>query len=315
MQEKALPYEILESAKKVGFDIDLMMSPNTPKLILNFNKVTAIQDTPGLILKSKELDNGIVADIIVTKGTKIKQPLHLCFGMVSQTGVQEVIPRFIIEDDAEILMLAHCSFPNARELVHKMEAKIAVGKNAKFFYEERHYHGENSGACVYPTFEAEIGEGSYFKTVFSLVQGTVGKVNINADIYAQRDAKIELITKAYGRSSRDKVMVRDAVFLEGRNSRGTIRMRAAARGGGEVYMEGVTEGNAPGAIGHVDCKEIIQGFGSTARATPLVRVTDEMARITHEAAVGRVNQKELDTLMARGLAEEEAVDMIVKGML
>ncbi|MDO8886838.1 SufD family Fe-S cluster assembly protein [Candidatus Oleimmundimicrobium sp.] len=315
MQEKTLPYEILESAKKVGFDVDSMMSPSTPKLFLNFNKVAALKDVPGLILKSKELDNGIVADIIVTKGAKIKQPLHLCFGMVSQSGVQEVISRFIIEDGAEILILAHCSFPNARNLVHKMEAEIAIGKGAKFFYEERHYHGENSGASVYPAFEAEVGEGSYFKTIFSLVKGTAGKVNINANIYAQRDAKVEMITKAYGKSNRDKVMIRDALFLEGRNSRGTIRMRAAARGGGEVFMEGITEGNAPGATGHVDCKEIIQGFGSTARATPLVRVTDEMARITHEASVGRVNQKELDTLMARGLNEEEAVDMIVKGML
>jgi len=292
-----------------------MVAPDAPKLLLNFNKVVAVKDAPGLILKSKEIDDGIVADIIVTKGVKIKYPLHLCFGMVAQTGIQEIVARFIIEDGAEVLMLAHCSFPNACDLVHKMEAKIAVGKGAKFLYEERHYHGENSGASVYPTFEADIGEGSYFKTVFSLVQGTVGKVNINANIYAQKDAKIEMITKAYGKSDKDKVMIRDAVFLEGNNSRGTIRMRAAARGGGEVFMEGITEGNAPGATGHVDCKEIIQGFGSTARATPLVRVTDEMARITHEAAVGRVNQKELDTLMARGLTEEEAVDMIVKGML
>ncbi len=310
-----MPYEILESAKKVGFDVDLMMAANTPKLLLNFNKVLALKEVPGLILKSKEIKNGIIADIVVTKGTKIKQPLHLCFGMTSSEGTQEIIPRFIIEDGAEVLMLAHCSFPNARNLIHKMDAKIAVGKNAKFFYEERHYHGENSGASVYPVFEADIGERSHFNTIFSLVQGTVGKVNINANIYAQKDAKIEVVTKAYGKNNKDRVMIRDAVFLEGRNSRATIRMRAAARGGGEVFMEGVSEGNAPGATGHVDCKEIIQGFGSTVRATPLVRVTDEMARITHEASVGRVNPKELDTLMARGLTEEEAVDMIVKGML
>jgi hypothetical protein len=80
-------------------------------------------------------------------------------------------------------------------------------------------------------------------------------------------------------------------------------------------MMGITEASAPGATGHVDCKEIVQGVGSRARAIPIVRVTDENARVTHEAAVGKVSQKELDTLMARGLTEEEAIDMIIKGML
>lgn len=315
MQDKALPYEILKSAREVGFDIDLMLKPGTPKFFLNYNKITGAQAVPGLILEGKETENGVVADVIVTKGTKIKQPVHLCFGLVPEEGVQEIIPRFIIEDGAEVLMLAHCSFPNARNITHRMEAELIIGKNAKFFYEERHYHGKYSGAHVFPIFDVDVAEGSYFKTIFSLVHGTVGELNINVDIYAQKNAKVEVITKAYGKNEKDKVRIRDGIFLEGEGARSTLKMRAAARGGGDVLMEGITEGNAPGVTGHVDCKEIVQGGGSCAQAIPIVRVTDEMARITHEAAVGRVNQKELETLMARGLTEEKAVDMIVKGML
>ncbi len=315
MQDQALPYEILESAKKVGFDVDLLLKPETPKLILNFNKIIRKTEVPGLILSGQEIFNGIVADIVVKKGAKIKQPVHLCFGMTRQEGVQEIVPRFIIEDEAEVLMLAHCSFPKAKNLVHRMDAQVIVGKNAKFFYEERHYHGEESGAHVFPAFEMDVGEGSFCKSVFSLVNGTVGEVNINVEIYVHKDAKVEIVSKAYGKTTKDKVRIRDGVFLEGENARSTIRMRAAARDGGDIIMEGITEGNAPFATGHVDCVEIVQGFGSTAQAIPVVRVTDEMARITHEAAVGRVNQKELDTLMARGLSEEEAVDLIIRGML
>lgn len=315
MQDQALPYEILESAKKVGFDVDLLLKPETPKLILNFNKITHKTEVPGLILAGREIPNGIIADIVVTRGAKIKEPVHLCFGMTKEEGIQEIVPRFIIEDEAEVLMLAHCSFPKARNLIHRMDAQVIVGKNAKFLYEERHYHGEESGAKVFPAFEIDVGEGSYCKSIFSLVNGTVGEVNVNVDIYVHEEAKVEIVSKAYGKTSKDKVRIRDGVFLEGPNARSTIRMRAAACGGGEVIMKGITEGNAPFAIGHVDCVEIVQGFGSTARAIPLVGVTDEMARVTHEAAVGRVNQKELDTLMARGLSEDEAVDMIIRGML
>jgi len=46
-----------------------------------------------------------------------------------------------------------------------------------------------------------------------------------------------------------------------------------------------------------------------------MRVTDHRAKITHDAAIGTVDKKELETLMTRGLDEEAAVDIIVQGML
>jgi uncharacterized protein len=46
-----------------------------------------------------------------------------------------------------------------------------------------------------------------------------------------------------------------------------------------------------------------------------VIVRDDQARVTHEAAIGTVNKKELETLMSRGLDEDEAVDVIIRGML
>lgn len=292
-----------------------MLRPETPKFLVNFNKVTATTEVPGLLLRSRELPNGVLADVIVTKGMKIKAPIHLCFGVTREEGIQEIISRFIVEDEAEALILAHCSFPRARDLIHRMEAQVIVGRDAKFFYEERHYHGLHSGAKVYPVFQVDIGPRSRFQTIFSLTQGTVGELVILLDAYAYAEARVEAIAKVHGRSSKDRVRIRDGLFLEGRDARGVIRLRAAATNGGDVLMQGITEANAPGATGHVDCKEIVQGFGSTARAIPIVRVTDDRARVTHEAAVGRVNQKELDTLMARGLTEQEAVDMIVAGML
>lgn len=48
---------------------------------------------------------------------------------------------------------------------------------------------------------------------------------------------------------------------------------------------------------------------------PIVMVRDERARVTHEAAIGSVNRKELETLTARGLTEEKAIEVIIRGML
>jgi len=46
-----------------------------------------------------------------------------------------------------------------------------------------------------------------------------------------------------------------------------------------------------------------------------VVVNDETAKVTHEAAIGSIDKKQLETLMARGLTEDEAVDVIVQVML
>ncbi len=44
-------------------------------------------------------------------------------------------------------------------------------------------------------------------------------------------------------------------------------------------------------------------------------VTNPLAKVTHEAAIGSVDKRQMETLMAHGLTPEEAVDVIVKGIL
>jgi Fe-S cluster assembly scaffold protein SufB len=62
----------------------------------------------------------------------------------------------------------------------------------------------------------------------------------------------------------------------------------------------------------MDCVEIVRDE-AVANAMPIVHVTNPQAQVTHEAAIGTVDKKELETLMSRGLDEEAAVDIIVRG--
>jgi hypothetical protein len=92
-------------------------------------------------------------------------------------------------------------------------------------------------------------------------------------------------------------------------------MRAAAKNGGKVWMQGETFAKAPGAFGHIDCQEIVIGQNSSAKAIPIVEVTNDQARVTHEASVGKINQKELETLMTRGLTEDEATEVVIGALM
>ena len=311
------PEEILQSLEDYNIDLQDFIPGHGKgaKLLLNFNKISGIDQVDGIILKGREIQNGIVADIIIKEGTTHEEPIHLCFGVNKQSGVQEIFPRIICEDNVTATVQAHCSFPKADGLIHKMYGHYYIGKNCNFTYSETHYHGEQSGALVAPVAYVYVGENSVFENNFSLTRGTPGKVKIMIDIYAMKNSVIRSTIKAFGKNKKDSIRIRDSVFLEGENARSLIKMKAAARDGGEVLMYGITEGNAPYCNGHVECSEIVLGKGSICRARPFIRATDPTSSISHEASLGRFPQKWLDEIRSKGLTEEEATDVLIQAML
>ena len=112
----------------------------------------------------------------------------------------------------------------------------------------------------------------------------------------------------------DVIKIREVGNLLGEYATGVLTSRIAAREQARAEVYSKIYANAPHARGHVDCKEIIQGDG-VAQAVPIVEVAHPKARITHEAALGSVDTKQLETLMARGLSEEEATELIISGLL
>jgi Fe-S cluster assembly scaffold protein SufB len=317
MKSEDYPQEILQSLEDYNIDINDFIPGHGSgaKLLLNFNKITGVDQVEGVILKGREIPNGIVADVIIKEGTKQEEPIHLCFGVNKETGIQEIFPRIIAEDNTSVTVQAHCSFPKADGLIHKMFGHFYIGNNCNFTYSETHYHGENSGALVAPVGYMYVGENSIFENNFNLTQGTPGKVKIMIDIYAMKNSVIRSTIKAYGKNKKDSIRIRDAVFLEGENARSFIKMKAAARDGGEVLMYGITEGNAPYCNGHVECNEIVLGKGSICRARPFIRAIDPTSSVSHEASLGRFPQKWLDELMSKGLTEGEATEILIEAML
>ena len=204
MPENEYPQEILKSLEDYNIDIkDFLPGHGSgAKLLLDFNQISGIEQVEGIILKGREIKNGIVADVIIKEGTKIDDPVHLCFGVNKETGIQEIFPRIIAEDNTNVIVQAHCSFPKANGLIHKMFGHFYIGKNCNFTYSETHYHGEQSGALVAPVGYMYIGENSVFENNFNLTQGTPGKVKIMIDIYAMKNSVIRSTIKAYGKSKK-----------------------------------------------------------------------------------------------------------------
>ena len=73
-------------------------------------------------------------------------------------------------------------------------------------------------------------------------------------------------------------------------------------------------GKADGIKAHLECKGLILKDG-LMHAIPELRGYLPGVEMSHEAAVGKIDQREIEYLMARGLDEEAAVSTIVRGFL
>jgi ABC-type uncharacterized transport system ATPase subunit len=125
----------------------------------------------------------------------------------------------------------------------------------------------------------------------------------------QEPARFEGLTHAA-----DRIDLCERVHLNGTGARGLVKSRVAVEDEARAHIVGAIYGNAAGVRGHVDCMEIVRG-NAVASAVPEVKVTHPQAKVTHEAAIGAVDERQLEALMARGLAPEDAVDRIILGLL
>jgi len=308
-----LPADFIKTAKICS--IDHLAKANQGYFYVEKNRVLSSYAPRGIEMLKKETHQGVEAEVRIKKGVKLQQPLFFCFGILDEKEEQFIVPNIILEDDCWVKIVAHCSFPRAKEVSHKMKAIFKIGQKSVLEYEEHHYHGENSGSLVMPKLKVEIDKGGTFLSNFLLTKGTVGKVDIELEAYLKKNAKTRIETKVLGKGGKDSISITDKVYLVGENSRSLIKMRAAAKDGGRVFMQGETYAKGNNSQGHVDCQEIVSGKGSVAQAVPIVKVSNDSARVTHEASVGKINQKELEALMTRGLSEDEAAELIIEAMM
>jgi len=310
----AAEYEaILSAYSQAGGDPGALGTTDAAILVVSANRVLAANEVPGIHFEAEERPFGVRARIAVEPGARFARAVHLCFGMLPAEGLQEIEADYVVGAGAVVEFIAHCTFPNAVDLRHAMNARIRVAEDAAMTYREAHFHGEHGGIVVVPTARVTVERGGRFVASFGLLHGRVGRLEIDYDVEVGENGLAELTTRAYGLAD-DRLRVLEALHLNGRGARGLTKTRIAVRDEAVSEVLTTAEGNAPFARGHMDCTEVVRGHG-TASNVPRVVVHDDQAHVTHEAAIGAVNRKELETLMARGLDEDAAVDVIVRGML
>ena len=128
-----------------------MQDSNTARLVINKDRILDTNVVPGLIVDAKEIKDGVDINITLREDTIVENPVHLCFGVTHKKAIQKIIMNVSIGQNSRISVFAHCVFPNAVDVRHIMDAKIKVGKGAKYSYLEKHIHSEEGGITVIPS--------------------------------------------------------------------------------------------------------------------------------------------------------------------
>ncbi|MCP4643110.1 MAG: SufBD protein [bacterium] len=310
MSNEDIVQKLLDS---IGVKPGHVLGEDTARLEVHGNKVVGSHLVPGLNVDVNELDDGIEAAISVDEGVHLDKPVHVCFGLLPEDGLQRILMNLDIKENSDASILAHCTFPNAVQVKHTMDAQITVGPGANYSYFERHVHGKGGGVQVIPNAKVTLHEGARFKTEFELIKGRAGTIAFDYETVCHAHSVLEMIARISGRGE-DRINIRECAILEGEYSRAVLNSYIALREDARAEIYNELTANGPHSRGHVDCKEIVQGNGQ-ARAVPVVEVNDPTAHVTHEAAIGSVDSKQLETLLSRGLPEDAAVDLIIEGLL
>jgi len=287
--------------------------PEVAHMVAYGQTLASVKSLPGVRVEANASDRGIAARIVVGAGVVVAQPIHLCLGLFESFGIQDIQLTLILEPGAQATVWAHGLFATPHAARHTMRAEIRLMDEAVLHHQEAHWHGATGDIVVRPHASVQLGRGARYRADFSLLHGRVGQLDIDYAVSVGEAALAELTSRIYGFAD-DAIHLRERLDLDGRGARGLVKSRVAVRDDARADVVGIIEGNAAGARGHVDCMEVVRDR-AVVSAVPEVRVRHPQAKVTHEAAIGSVDSRQLETLMARGLAPDDAVDLIVRGML
>jgi hypothetical protein len=304
---------IQEILSSIRMHSQVLHDPDVAHVVIDHNRVLSSHLLPGLEVDVNELAEGIEAHIRLADGAVIDKRVHFCFGMVPKEGIQRIGMNIDLGEQSRVAIQAHCTFPNAMDIQHLMDANIKVGPGAVYDYFERHVHGPSGGVTVVPKAKVELGDKSKFKTEFELISGRAGDIDIEYETTCGAYSVMEMTARITGAGD-DLIKIKEIGHLLGEGARGALTTKIAVKDQARAEVYNKLTASAAYALGHVDCKEVVQDQ-ATASAIPIVEVNHPKAHVTHEAAIGSVDTKQMETLMARGLDEDTASDLIIQGML
>jgi Fe-S cluster assembly scaffold protein SufB len=246
-------------------------------------------------------------------GVKVKFPVQACL-FISQNGLAQNVHNIIIaEEGSELQLITGCTIGlHVAKGLHIGISEFFVKKDASITFSMIHSWGKD--VDVRPRTAAIVEENGTFINNYICFRPVKSLQMYPATYCIGKNSKVSYHTLLYG-VGKSYLDVGSRAELVAEGSRAEITTRAVATNESQIFTRGYLVGKHKNTKGHLECRGLLLSEKAKIHAIPELEGEVSGCELSHEAAVGKIKEEELWYLMSRGLTEEEATSIIVKGFL
>ncbi|MFI7702743.1 Fe-S cluster assembly protein SufB [Nonomuraea sp. NPDC049480] len=304
--------EDLEEKGVIFVDTDTGLKEHEELFKEYFGSVIPVGDNKFAALNTSVWSGG--SFIYVPPNVEVEIPLQAYFRINTENMGQFERTLIIVDENSYVHYVEGCTAPiYSSDSLHSAVVEIIVKKNARCRYTTIQNWSNNVYNLV--TKRAVAYEGA----TMEWIDGNIGsKVTMKYPaVYLMGEhAKGETLSVAFAGEGQHQDAGSKMVHLAPHTSSSVIS-KSVARGGGRTSYRGLVqiEEGAHGSASTVKCDALLVDQISRSDTYPYVDVREDDVSMGHEATVSKVSEDQLFYLMSRGLGEDEAMAMIVRGFV
>jgi len=252
--------------------------------------------------------------IYVPPGVHVDIPLQAYFRINTENMGQFERTLIIADEGSSVHYVEGCTAPIYQsDSLHSAVVEIIVKKNARVRYTTIQNWSNNVYNLV--TKRATCAEGA----TMEWIDGNIGsKVTMKypAVFLLGEHSKGETLSVAFAGEGQHQDAGSKMVHAAPHTS-SSILSKSVARGGGRTSYRGLIQVNegAHGSKSNVLCDALLVDQVSRSDTYPYVDIREDDVSMGHEASVSKVSDDQLFYLMSRGMEQDEAMAMIVRGFV
>ncbi len=304
--------EDLEEQGVIFVDTDAGLKQHEDLFREYFNTVIPVGDNKFAALNTSVWSGG--SFIYVPKGVHVDIPLQAYFRINTENMGQFERTLIVVDEGAYVHYVEGCTAPiYSSDSLHSAVVEIIVKKDARCRYTTIQNWSNNVYNLVTKRATCESG------ATMEWVDGNIGsKVTMKypAIYLLGEHAKGETLSIAFAGEGQHQDAGAKMVHAAPHTS-SSIVSKSVARGGGRTSYRGLVQvdDGAHHSASTVRCDALLVDTISRSDTYPYVDVREDDVKMGHEATVSKVSDDQLFYLMSRGMAEDEAMAMIVRGFI
>ena len=250
--------------------------------------------------------------VYVPKGVKVEIPIQSYFRLNSPESGQFEHTLIIVDEGASLHFIEGCSAPKYNKVnLHAGCVELYVKDNAYLRYSTIENWSKNmlnlntKKAIIGKNAKVDWGSGSFGSKIsmlypMSILNGEGAKTEYTGISFAGKGQNLDTGFK---------------VVHNAPNTSSIVNSKSIYKNGGTATYRALVRVNeiAKNSKVSVDCESLMLDDISRSDTIPVNDIRTDEVEFSHEAKIGKISDKSIFYLMTRGLSEEDAKAMIVRG--